>query len=134
MLFKEVIFQAIESALESATLARYEFPIKARVAIDRITGAYTTFRRWQVVEENEEFSGGIEFPTTQISLQVAQIDDPDCEVDDFVEDEIESVEFGRISAQAAKQVINLPLQSYFQEKDINQIIKVLKSAMKQIRA
>jgi len=102
---KEIIFQAIESALESATLARYEFPIKARVVIDRITGGYTTYRRWQVVEESEEFAGGIEFPTTQISLQVAQIDEPECEIEDFVEDEIESVEFGRISAQAAKQVI-----------------------------
>jgi len=102
---KEIIFQAIEAALESATIARYEFPIKARVVIDRITGAYTTYRRWQVLEESEEFTGGIEFPTTQISLQAAQIDEPDCEVDDFVEEEIDSVEFGRISAQAAKQVI-----------------------------
>ncbi len=102
---KEVIFQAIESALESATLARYAFPIKARVVIDRITGVYTTYRRWQIVEESDEFTGGIEYPTTQISLQVAQIDEPDYEVDDFIEDEIESVEFGRISAQAAKQVI-----------------------------
>lgn len=102
---KEVIFQAIESALESATVARYEFPVKVRVAINRLTGAYTTFRRWQVVEESDAFVGGIEFPTTQISLQVAQIDQPDIEVGDFIEDEIESVEFGRISAQSAKQVI-----------------------------
>lgn len=102
---KEVIFQAIESALESATIARYEFPIKARVDIDRITGAYKTYRRWQVVEGSEEFNGGVEFPTTQISLEIAQLDSPDCEVGDFIEDEIESVEFGRISAQAAKQVI-----------------------------
>lgn len=102
---KEVIFQAIESALESATVSRYEFPIKARVSINRITGANTTFRRWQVVEESSEFSGGVEFPTTQISLKIAQIDNPDIEVGDFIEDEIEPVEFGRISAQAAKQVI-----------------------------
>jgi N utilization substance protein A len=102
---KEIIFQAIESALESATISRYEFPILARVSIDRITGENTTYRRWQIVEENAEFPGGIEFPTTQISLQVAQIDEPEMEVDDFVEDEIEAAEFGRISAQAAKQVI-----------------------------
>lgn len=102
---KEIIFQAIESALESATVSRYAFPILARVSIDRITGENTTFRRWQVVEESAEFPGGIEFPTTQISLQVAQIDEPEIEVDDFVEDDIEAVEFGRISAQAAKQVI-----------------------------
>ncbi len=102
---KEVIFQAIESALESATVSRYEFPIKARVSINRITGANTTYRRWQVVEESAEFPGGVEFPTTQISLQIARIDDLEIEVGDFVEDEIEPVEFGRISAQAAKQVI-----------------------------
>jgi len=102
---KNVVFQAIESALESATISRYDFPIKARVAINRVTGDYQTLRRWQVVEESDEFQGGIEFPTTQISLQVAQIDEPDIEVGDFIEDEIESVEFGRISAQAAKQVI-----------------------------
>jgi N utilization substance protein A len=102
---KEIIFQAIESALESATVSRYAFPILARVSIDRITGENTTFRRWQVVEESAEFPGGIEFPTTQISLQVAQIDEPEIEVDDFVEDDIEAVEFGRISAQAAKQAI-----------------------------
>jgi len=102
---KNVIFEAIESALESATIAGYEVPIKVRVVIDRVTGIYTTYRRWQVVEESDEFQGGIEFPTTQISLAVAQLDEPDIEVDDFIEDEIESVEFGRIAAQTAKQVI-----------------------------
>lgn len=102
---KEVIFQAIESALESATIARYEFPILARVVIDRVSGDYVTYRRWQVMNEQSDFSGGIEFPTTQISLQVAQLDEPDIEVGEFVEDDIESVEFGRISAQMAKQVI-----------------------------
>ncbi|BCG62968.1 MAG: N utilization substance protein A [Methyloprofundus sp.] len=102
---KEIIFEAIETALESATVSSYEFPIKARVIIDRLTGGYTTYRRWQVVNESDEFPGGLEFPTTQISLQAAQIDEPSIEVDDFIEDEIESVEFGRISAQSAKQVI-----------------------------
>lgn len=102
---KEIIFQAIESALESATSTRYEFPVKVRVAIDRITGDYKTFRRWQVVEENVDSPGNVEFPTTQILLPVAQLDQSDIEVDDFIEDEIESAEFGRISAQVAKQVI-----------------------------
>ncbi|MDC9729020.1 MAG: transcription termination factor NusA [Methyloprofundus sp.] len=102
---KSIIFEAMESALESATIARYEFPIKARVAIDRVTGGFVTYRRWQVVDTNAELSNGIEFPTTQISLEVAQLDDDEIEEGDFVEDEIESVEFGRISAQTAKQVI-----------------------------
>lgn len=102
---KEVIFQAIESALESATVSRYKFPIKVRVCIDRMTGVNTTYRQWQVVEESDEFAGGVEFPTTQIALQVAQIDNPEIKVHDFVEDEIEPVKFGRISAQTAKQAI-----------------------------
>ncbi len=102
---KEIIFQAVESALESATIARYEFPIITRVNIDRITGDFITYRRWQVMADSGDFTGGVEFPTTQISLAAAQLDEPEIEVDDFVEDEIESVEFGRISAQMAKQVI-----------------------------
>lgn len=102
---KSIIFEAMESALESATIARYEFPIKARVSIDRVTGAYITYRRWQVVDTNSELSSGIEFPTTQISLEVAELEDAEIEEGDFVEDEIDSVEFGRISAQTAKQVI-----------------------------
>jgi N utilization substance protein A len=102
---KKIIFEAMESALESATIARYAFPIKARVAIDRVTGAFITYRRWQVIDTNAELSNGIEFPTTQISLEVAQLEDAEIEENDFIEDEIESVEFGRISAQTAKQVI-----------------------------
>jgi len=102
---KSIIFEAMESALESATIARYAFPIKARVEIDRITGNYITYRRWQIVDTNAEGANGLEFPTTQISLEVAQLDDPEIEVDEYIEEEVESVEFGRISAQTAKQVI-----------------------------
>jgi len=102
---KGIIFEAMESALESATIARYNFPIKARVVIDRVTGDYKTYRCWEVVEDSSEINSGIEFPTMQISLMAAQIDEPEIEKGDFIEDEIESVEFGRISAQMAKQVI-----------------------------
>lgn len=102
---KEIIFQAIESALEAATVKRYENPIKARVNINRQTGDYTTFRRWQVVEPNPEINGDVEFPGSQILLEAAQIDSPDIQVGDFVEEEIESVDFCRIAAQTAKQVI-----------------------------
>jgi len=102
---KGIIFEAMESALESATIARYNFPIKARVVIDRITGDYKTYRCWEVVEDSSEINSGIEFPTMQISLMAAQVDEPEIEKGDFIEDEIESVEFGRISAQMAKQVI-----------------------------
>jgi len=102
---KEIIFQAIESALEAATVKRYDNPIKARVKIDRHTGDYLTYRRWQVVGANPEVNGDVEFPSWQVLLEVAQIDNPDIQVDDYIEEEIESVEFCRIAAQTAKQVI-----------------------------
>lgn len=102
---KEIIFQAIESALEAATVKRYENPIKARVSINRHTGDYSTYRRWQVVEPDPQINGDVEFPGSQVLLEVAQMEQPDIKVGEFVEEEIESVEFCRIAAQTAKQVI-----------------------------
>ncbi|MDT4288240.1 transcription termination factor NusA [Methylomonas sp. MO1] len=102
---KEIIFQAIESALEAATVKRYENPIKARVAIDRHTGDYSTYRRWLVVDANPEINGDVEHPGWQVLLEVAQFDNPNIQVGDYVEEEIESVDFCRIAAQTAKQVI-----------------------------
>lgn len=102
---KEIIFQAIESALEAATVKRYENPVKARVSINRHTGDYTTFRRWQVVDVNHDINGDVEFPGWQILLEAAQFENPDIEIGDFVEEEVESVAFCRIAAQTAKQVI-----------------------------
>jgi len=102
---KDVVFQAIESALEAATIKRYPNQVKVRVAIDRKTGDYTTYRQWEVVDANSACAGDVEFPTTQILLEVARLDDENIQVGDLVEEEIESVEFGRIAAQHAKQTI-----------------------------
>lgn len=102
---KEIVFQAMESALEAATIKRHENQIKARVSIDRKTGDYVTYRRWEVVAPNDAINGDVEFPGSQILLETAQQDNPDIKVGDFVEEEIESVDFGRIAAQTAKQVI-----------------------------
>lgn len=102
---KEIVFQAMESALEAASVKRYETPIKARVTIDRKTGDYVTYRRWEVVAKNEAINGDVEFPCSQILLEVAQQDKPGIKIGDFIEEEIESVDFGRIAAQTAKQVI-----------------------------
>lgn len=102
---KEIIFQAIESALEAATVKRYENPVKARVSINRNTGDYTTFRRWQVVDVNHDINGDVEFPGWQILLEAAQFENPNIEIGEFVEEEVESVAFCRIAAQTAKQVI-----------------------------
>jgi N utilization substance protein A len=102
---KEVVFQAIESALETATIKRYGNQIKARVVIDRKTGDYITYRIWDVVPPNDQINGDVEFPQSQILLEVARMEDPEVQVGDTVQEEIESVEFGRIAAQTAKQVI-----------------------------
>ncbi len=100
---KEIIFQAIEAALATASRKKQGKDIDVRVQIDRKSGDYDTFRRWEVAEELEE--GGLEFPLKQITLEAAQVDQPEIQLGDFVEEEIESVEFGRIAAQTAKQVI-----------------------------
>jgi len=102
---KEIVFQAVESALEAATIKRYGNQIKARVSINRKTGDYTTFRRWEVVEPDGDFENGLEFPDSQILLDDARQKNPDINVGDFFEEEVESVEFGRIAAQTAKQVM-----------------------------
>ncbi|MFZ2727042.1 MAG: transcription termination factor NusA [Methylococcaceae bacterium] len=102
---KEVVFQAIESALEAATIKRSVNQIRARVNIDRKTGDYSTYRQWEVVGPNPKVDGDVEFPTTQILLEVARLDDPNVQIGDIIEEEIESIEFGRISAQTAKQAI-----------------------------
>ncbi len=109
-----VIFDAIEAALASATRKRYGEDIDVRVSIDRKTGSYETFRRWQVVEPMASDSGAdesseagelVEFPARQISLCKAKETQPDIELDAYIEEPMDSVAFGRIAAQTAKQVI-----------------------------
>lgn len=98
---KGIIFEAIEAALASATRKRYGSEIDVRVAINRETGDYDTFRRWEVVADDQE----LEAPERQIRLSDARQIDPKAEVGGFVEESMESVSFGRIAAQTAKQVI-----------------------------
>lgn len=98
---EEIIFGALEAALASATRKKYAMDIDVRVDINRNTGDYLTYRRWEVVEDDAEQ----EFPLRQLSLSAAREDSNEIQVGEFVEEEIESVEFGRIAAQAAKQVI-----------------------------
>lgn len=100
---KEIIFGAIEAALATATRKKQGKDIEVRVHIDRETGEYDTFRRWLVSEETED--GSLENPLREITLEAAQIDNPEIELGGYIEDQIESVEFGRIAAQTAKQVI-----------------------------
>jgi len=99
---KEVIFEAIEAALAMATRKGNDSEIDARVVIDRETGDYETFRQWLVVEDSEE---ELESPETQIKLTDALEKQSDIEVDAYISEPMESVAFGRIAAQTAKQVI-----------------------------
>jgi N utilization substance protein A len=100
---KEVIFEAMEAALASATRKKIGGDADARVAIDRTTGDYQAFRRWEVVEDPEE--GELEAPERQIPLSEARRENDSVEVGDFAEEAIDVVLGGRIAAQAAKQVI-----------------------------
>ncbi|WP_295588466.1 transcription termination factor NusA [uncultured Lamprocystis sp.] len=100
---EDVIFEAIEAALASATRKKHGGEIEARVVIDRKTGDYRTFRRWEVIEDPVE--GVLEAPERQITLSAAEILEPGLKAGDFMEEEIDSELFGRIAAQTAKQVI-----------------------------
>ena len=101
---KEEIFEALELALEAATVKKNGGNIKARVVIDRATGDYETFRSWEVVTLGYE-GIALENPEVEITLDEAIKGQPDIQVGDHVLEPIDSVVFGRIAAQAAKQVI-----------------------------
>jgi N utilization substance protein A len=99
---KHVIFEAMEAALASAAKKRYhEQDVAVRVAIDRHSGEYETFRRWEVVPDDIV----MESPERMIRLMDAADEKPGSQVGEFLEEQIENPEFGRIAAQAAKQVI-----------------------------
>lgn len=92
------IFEALESAIAMATKKKCEQDIDVRVKIDQKTGDFDTFRRWLVVNE-------VTLPTKEITLEAAVYDDPSVKLGDYVEEQIESVLFDRITTQTAKQVI-----------------------------
>jgi N utilization substance protein A len=99
---KEVIFEALEAALASATRKKHGEEWDVRVAINRKTGDYDTFRRWKVFADD---SKELEVPDRELRMDDAVDLDAKAEVGGFVEQPMESVAFGRIAAQQAKQVI-----------------------------
>src|SRR5574343_1050917 len=115
---REVVFGAVESALASATKKLYQGEVDIRVAIDRETGVYETFRRWHVVP-NE---AGLQLPDAEILLFEAQEQIPDIEIDDYIEEGVESVPIGRIGAQAAKQVILQKIRDAERETLLNDFL------------
>src|SRR5450830_1638412 len=98
---RDVVFGAVESALAQATKKLYEGEVDIRVAIDRDTGNYETFRRWHVVPDE----AGLQLPDQEILLFEAKEQIPDIELDEYIEESVPSVPIGRIGAMAAKQVI-----------------------------
>jgi len=98
---KEVVFGALEHALAQATKKRYEGEVDIRVAIDRDSGEFETFRRWHVVPDE----AGLQLPDQEVLLFEAKEQIDDIEVDDYIEEPIESVDFGRRFAQDTKQVV-----------------------------
>ena len=98
----EIIFEAMEAALASATRKRYGEEVEVRTSIDRETGDYDSFRQWTVFADD---SDELEFPERELRMIDAVDIDPDAAPGGIVEEPIESVEFGRIAAQTAKQVI-----------------------------
>ena len=98
----DIIFEALELALATATKKRYEEEeVELRVAMDKETGEYETFRRWEVVPDDVE----IEFSEAQLTLTEAKEKDAALEIGSFYEIPVESMEYGRIGAQTSKQVI-----------------------------
>jgi N utilization substance protein A len=107
---KDVIFEALEAALASATKKRYTADIDVRVAIDRSSGDYEAFRRWEVIDpvaHKEKFELddddpiALEFPDRQIWLEDAKTRQPGIGAGDFVEEPLQAADFGRIAAQSA---------------------------------
>ncbi len=99
---KDIIFEALESALESATKKKSGKEIEVRVSIDRDSGDYNTFRRWLILDDEVD---PWEYYDKQVLLSSVIEKNPDLVAGDYIEEEIESVGFGRIAAQTAKQVL-----------------------------
>ncbi len=116
---RDVVFAAVEAALASATKKRYSGEVDIRVAIDRNTGGYESFRRWLVVPDE----AGLQQPDAEILHFEAAEQIPDIEVGDYIEEQVESVEFGRIGAQAAKQVILQKIRDAEREQILNDFLE-----------
>jgi N utilization substance protein A len=115
---REVVFGAVEAALASASKKLHGGEVDMRVSVDRETGDYETFRRWHVVP-NE---AGLQLPDSEILHFEALEQISDIEVDDYIEEAVESVSIGRIGAQAAKQVILQKIRDAEREQLLNDFL------------
>ncbi len=115
---RDVVFGAVEAALASATKKLFGGEVDIRVTVDRDSGEYETFRRWHVVP-NE---AGLQNPDAEILLFEAQEQIADIEVEDHIEEPVESLPIGRIGAQAAKQVILQKIRDAEREQLLNDFL------------
>ena len=114
---REIIFEAIENALESATKKKYDYNLDVKVKIDRLTGDYETYRRWMVFADE---SRDLEDPDIELRMIDAIDINKDAQPGEYVEEAIESVDFDRIGAQIAKQVIVQKVREAEKQKTIEQ--------------
>ena len=115
---KDIVFAALESALASATKKRIHDEADVRVEVDRNTGSFESFRRWLVVPDEE-----LEMPEQQVGLTDAQTQLADVVLGDYVEETLEPIDFGRIGAQAAKQVILQKIRDAEREQILNDFLE-----------
>ncbi len=115
---REIVFEALESALASATKKRFPEDADVRVSIDRLTGESESFRRWLVVPDGE-----LEDHDLQVILSEAEKRVPDAQVGEYIEEELEPAELGRIGAQAAKQVILQRIRDAEREQIIGEFLQ-----------
>lgn len=113
---KNTIFEALETALKIATKKSNPVDIDVNIIVDRKTGAFKTFRRWEVVEN-------VENSTKEISLEAAKIENPEIQVGEFIEDEIDSIEFGRIAIQTFGQIVKSKIREAEKLKVIEEFKK-----------
>ena len=114
---KEIVFGALELALASATKKRFQEDIDVRASVDRTTGEFSFFRRWQVVADQE-----IEVPSRQYKLHEAQELNPDIQLGEYIEEPLGGLEVGRIGAQTAKQVILQKIRDAEREQILNDFL------------
>jgi N utilization substance protein A len=117
---KEIIFDAIETALATATRRSYDDELDARVEIDRHTGDYQTFRRWEVIEDDTQIEDHVGWYLREMD---AHDIDPHIEVGQYIEEPMESIDFGRIGAQTAKQVIIQKVREAERKKVVDEYSK-----------
>lgn len=115
---KAIVFTSLEMALASATKKQYHEDVDIRVSIDKLTGDYQSFRRWMVVDDD-----ALEEPLREIALSEALKQNAEIQLEEFIEESLEPIEFGRIGAQAAKQVIFQRIRDAEREQILNDFLE-----------